>query len=59
MISGATYRNGVAVTEQGAVYVFGLATTANVASTAVPLKGAGVLPGKVLTDQGAIYVRFV
>jgi hypothetical protein len=60
MISGATYRNGVAMTDQGAVYVYGLATSANATAADPAHKGkAPTYMGKKLTDQGAIYVRFV
>lgn len=57
MIAGANYREGVANAD-GAVYVFGLATTALVPATATA-KGALVPGGVLLTTDGAIYVRFV
>lgn len=61
MITGATYREGVALTADGAVYVHGLASGSVAPATATKTPGSGNSPlaGKMLTDQGAIYVRFV
>ena len=56
MISGAVYRDGVARTEDGAVYITGTAP----AATAVPKHGAGISPPGLLVDlDGVIHVRFV
>jgi hypothetical protein len=59
MISGANYRDGVAITPDGAVYVFGVASTASVPATAVS-KGVKAHPrGHKVTSDGALYVRYV
>jgi hypothetical protein len=59
MISGATYRDGVAIAANGAVYVFGVASTASVPPTAAG-SGAKLAPrGMKVTSDGALYVRYV
>lgn len=58
MISGAVYRDGVARTDQGAVYVFGLESTTPVPVAAVA-GGKGVSPNRMkVTSDGAVYVRY-
>ena len=55
MISGAAYREGVARTDNGAVYV-----TTTTPSPKVGRRGSGLSPsGKVMNDNGAIWVVYV
>jgi hypothetical protein len=59
MISGANYRDGVAITPDGAVYVFGIPSTTNISTTSTG-KGAKAYPrGHKVTSDGALYVRYV
>jgi hypothetical protein len=58
MISGANYRDGVAITPDGAVYVFGIPSATNISTTS----GSGVKAypmGQKVTSDGALYVRYV
>jgi hypothetical protein len=56
MISGAVYRDGIARTADGAVYITSAAPTA--AST--PCHGSALSPAGLLVDaDGVIHVRFV
>ncbi len=59
MYANAVYREGIARTPDGAVYVQGLASSANVSST--PGGGGSDVnpPGLKINSDGAIYVRFV
>ena len=60
MISGATYREGLAFDADGAVYVQALGSAESVPAAASELPGSRVNPpGRVVTDQGALYVRFI
>ena len=58
MYANAVYREGIARTTDGAVYVQGLASADNV-STVANAGGADVSPaGLKVNSDGAIYVRF-
>jgi hypothetical protein len=54
-------RNGILFSDNGALYVNGLATGTNVPATAIPMKGTTHMPifGKFLDATGAVYVRYV
>lgn len=58
MISGATYKNGIAIASNGAPYVNSLATTALVPAGTTQCKGSDVPGAKSVTSDGAINVRF-
>jgi hypothetical protein len=58
MNNSANNRNGQTVSLDGAVLVFGLASTAAVPATAQQMKGASIDSGKAGVD-GAIYVRYI
>lgn len=60
VISGATYREGVAVAATGAPYVVGVAAGAVVPATATG-SGSKAFPffGVKVNGDGAIYVRYV
>jgi hypothetical protein len=58
MISGATYRDGVAIAANGAVYVFGIPSATSIST--VSGSGAKLAPrGMKVTSDGALYVRYV
>lgn len=60
MISGATYREGLALTSDGAVYVVGVASTAVVPTVAtVTGSGAKTRGGLKVDSDGRLYVRYV
>lgn len=54
-------RNGILLSDDGAVYVNGLPSGTNVPSTANAMKGDTHTPlfGKFTDTTGAIYVRYV
>lgn len=58
MIAGAVYREGVARTTDGAVYVYGLTVSESVPATA-QAKGAWVPGGTKVTVDGELLVRYV
>ena len=59
MYANAVYREGIARTTDGAVYVQGLPSTTSV-STVANAGGADVSPaGLKVNSDGAIYVRYV
>ena len=58
MISGANYREGLAINSQGAVYVYGLATAALPPAGSTGFPGADPNGGKIVTKDGELVVRF-
>jgi hypothetical protein len=59
MISGATYKNGIALNGNGAAYIASVPSGA-VPTPNAPCKGTNINPpAKALSLDGAIYVRFV
>jgi hypothetical protein len=62
VIAGATYREGLAIAANGAPYVVGVASTAQVPTTAT-VTGSGLEPRPFpflkVNGDGAAYVRYV
>jgi hypothetical protein len=60
MISGATYKNGIAIDSDGAVYIFGVAGTGgSLPAGSTQCKGSEVNGGKVVDADGRLVVVFV
>jgi hypothetical protein len=56
----ATYKDGIQITADGAVFITGVAAGAVIPATAIPISGTAIPGGKFVAaaDRG-LYVRFV
>lgn len=55
----AIYKDGVLITDQGAVTVTDTSASSPVPSTANKIPGSAVPFGKMVSTDGALYVRFI
>ena len=58
-VSAVQRKDGIGVSDQGALSLYGVASGSVVPSTAIPIKGAATPFGKYVAPDGALYVRFV
>ncbi len=53
------YKDGIGVSNDGAVTLINVPSGSSVPSTAVGIKGSAVPGGKAVAINGSLYVRFV